>query len=225
MPRLSLRMYGRKLLLGVSLASLLIVPALMVSALCVSGLDSAALAQSPGSQKSEVKVSTAGGLAQAPQSSQRSAKSRSFVVTPEREAAALSFVREHHKQLADLLVALERTNQREYKRAIRDLSRHCERMAQVRERDPRLYALELESWKSRSRIQLLVARLRMDESPEFRQQLRDELEKLADQRLALLKHSQARLQERLNTVERQIEEHTRNRESLIDTQLRELKIK
>lgn len=92
--------------------------------------------------------------------------------TPEREAAALMFVRTHHPELADLLERLKQRRPQEYQRAIRDLFRASERLAQSQETQPLRYELELEEWKLASRAQLLVARMTMERTPALEQELR-----------------------------------------------------
>src|SRR6478736_3014044 len=58
-----------------------------------------------------------------------------LAVTPEREAAAMAFVKQHHPELADLLTMLKAGNQKEYEKAVRELYRTSERLAQIQERD------------------------------------------------------------------------------------------
>src|SRR4030042_5681788 len=81
--------------------------------------------------------------------------------TPEREAAAMAFVRRHHPQHATLLAHLKKAEAREYQRAVGTLFRASEHLAQVQERNPEQYERDLETWKLKSRIQLLVAQIRM----------------------------------------------------------------
>ena len=63
-------------------------------------------------------------------------------ITPEREAAVMAFVRQHHAELGELLVRLKDTNSQEFERAIRDLSRTSERLAQIRKNDADRFELE-----------------------------------------------------------------------------------
>ena len=80
-------------------------------------------------------------------------------VTPEREAAVMTFVKQHHAELAELLVQLKASNSKEYEQAIRELFRTSERLAQIQERDMPQYELELKHWQVQSRVQLLSARV------------------------------------------------------------------
>jgi hypothetical protein len=102
-------------------------------------------------------------------------------VTPEREAAAETFARLHHPDLAALLARLKEGRQSDYDNAVRALFRESERLAKLKSRDAERYAIELEVWKTGSRIQLATARLAMEESPA----LKAELLTLLEARLAL----------------------------------------
>jgi len=162
--------------------------------------------------------------AQRPSGDRAKAKNakRQLIVTPEREAAAITFVEQHHAELAGLLNSLRVANPREYQRALRDLFRTSERLTQLRERDSDLYKLELQNWRLQSRIQLLVAQLRMSDSDEHRQQLRESLERRVDVRIAILQHNRAKMADRLKNIDEQISQHTKNRDRQIESQLKML---
>lgn len=82
----------------------------------------------------------------------------SFTITPEREAAAMTFARRHHRELAALLEQLKQMNPSRYESAISDLFRASERLARLQERQPERYESELAIWKIDSRVRLLAAR-------------------------------------------------------------------
>src|ERR1700719_964914 len=92
-------------------------------------------------------------------------------LTPEREAAAITFVRQHHAELVDLLNQLKESKPAEYQAAIRELFQTSERLAPLSEQAPPRYELELEAWKVKSRIQLLAARSTMSGDKSFEDQL------------------------------------------------------
>lgn len=107
-------------------------------------------------------------------------------VTPEREAAAETFAKLHHPELAALLGRLRESGGHTYDNAVRDLFRESERLAKLKGRDPERYAIELEIWKTGSRIQLAAARLAMEDSPSLKAELHALLEaKLAIRRQLL----------------------------------------
>src|SRR5689334_3765831 len=66
-----------------------------------------------------------------------------IAVTPEREAAVMTFVQRNHVELADLLGYLKTSQPEEYERAIKDIFRTTERLAAIQERDPLQYELEI----------------------------------------------------------------------------------
>lgn len=143
--------------------------------------------------------------------------------TPQREAAALSFVQQHHPELAALLAKLKRTNATEYEQAIGELFRTSERLAQTQERDAQRYELELELWKVESRIRLLAARLTMGgDSETLRKRLRTLLEEQFDLRLARQRLDRDRAAERLQRHEEAISRMEQNREKQLEMALRRL---
>jgi hypothetical protein len=102
----------------------------------------------------------------------RTRAGKAIAFTPEREAAALTFVRAHHPELASLLERLRPMNQGEYEQAIIDLFQISESLADLKQRDPNRYELGLEAWKARSRVELLTAQLASAPGPELESQLR-----------------------------------------------------
>lgn len=144
--------------------------------------------------------------------------------TLEREAAALSFVRQHHPELADLLAQLKASNRKEYQRAVHELFRTSERLAQIRERGDTLkYDLDLEAWKLDSRIRLLAARMSMSEDNEV---LHAELKQLLLDRTDLHLKQQLldreRLAVRLEKLDAAIEKTRREREQQAEASLDKL---
>jgi hypothetical protein len=142
--------------------------------------------------------------------------------TKAREAAALTFVRAHHPELAELLEQLKDSNQQEYQRAIRDLFLSSERLAQVEERNPARYELELKDWRLQSRIQLLVARMTMKTDPGLEVELRQALTEQLDVREELLEFEHERAQARLAEASARLDEFRSERPQLVEKWQREL---
>jgi hypothetical protein len=61
----------------------------------------------------------------------RDAKAKKLGVTPERQAAVMTFVQRNHPELADLLAHLKARQPAEYEGAVRELFRTTERLAQI----------------------------------------------------------------------------------------------
>ena len=144
--------------------------------------------------------------------------------TLEREAAALSFVRQHHAELADLLAQLKTSNRKEYQRAVHELFRTSERLAQIRERGDTLkYDLDLEAWKLDSRIRLLAARMSMSEENEVLQaELKQLLLDRSDLQLEQQLLERERLATRLEKLDAAIEKTRREREQQAQASLDKL---
>ncbi len=156
----------------------------------------------------------------------RETKARKFELpgfTPQREAAALSFVREHHAELALLLGHLKGVKLKEYERAIRELFRSSERLAQIKDRDEDRYKIELQVWKLDSRIRLMAARLSMTPGDESLQEdLRAAFLRKTDLQLQRLELDRARAEARQRRLEASIEKLTEARERLADRSVKQL---
>lgn len=140
-------------------------------------------------------------------------------LTPEREAAAVTFVTLHHPDLAELLKHLKQSNPREYQRALRELFHQSENLAQTHEKDPRRYELDLEAWKLKSRIQLLAARLSMAYSKSLEDELRTALGEQVDLRLRQQELMRDRLSTKLQEVEAEIARIKTDRDGRVKTEL------
>ncbi len=101
---------------------------------------------------------------------------------------------------------------------MRDLFRNSERLAQIQERDPSLYELELRLWKARSRAQLLGARLQMADDALLREQLRMTLADEYDLRVQLLRRERDRLAARIQGLDEQLERLVSHRGESIQRQ-------
>jgi len=142
-----------------------------------------------------------------------------ILVTPEREAAVLNFVQRNHAELADLLAVLKANQPDEYERALREIFRATERMNQIQERDPLQYELEVVAWTAQSRVQLLAAKLKMNESDELIKQLRDSLKIQNEAKISLLKHERQKAADRMAKIDSDISRFESDRETVIDKQM------
>jgi hypothetical protein len=168
------------------------------------------------------RVPAAGVVRNQPPAAKPGAAAKALIITPEREAAAITFVKQHHPELAELLTHLKESSPKEYERAIRELFRTSERLALVQERDSEAYDLELSLWKARSRAQLLAARLQMADDPTLRKELRSALEAEYDLRVRVLRHDRERLSQRVRGLDEQIERLGSRREAAIESQFQSL---
>lgn len=126
--------------------------------------------------------------------------------TAEREAAAITFVKMHHPELADLLARLKQHSRTEYERAIRELFRTSERLAQYQEKNAQRYEFELQNWKLGSRVQVLSAKLAMNADPVLKQELREVLRERAELKRNQLQAERDRTAARLAELERELKQ-------------------
>lgn len=142
--------------------------------------------------------------------------------SPEREAAALTFARLHHKELHNLLKSLKKSDEKEYQQAIRELFRTSETLASIKDRDKKRYELDLREWKLKSRIQLMAARLRMSRSDSMIDELREALLEQQDVRLERLKLDRDRTQKKLDRVQKSIDQLEKDKQARVQRQLKQL---
>lgn len=147
-------------------------------------------------------------------------------ITPEREAAALTFVQINHPELTELLKGLKKQNKSLYQKAIRELYRHSERLSMFVQRDQVRYEAELRAWKVGSRIQLASAQYKTATSEKDRGQLEQKLRVLlaeqAEAKLAILQHERKRIQLRLDRIDEQVNRIRDSQEESIESQVKQL---
>ena len=142
--------------------------------------------------------------------------------TPEREAAALAFVSAHHPELLKVLEQLKDMQLGEYESAIRQLFQTSEQLSRTKDQDEARYHVDLEEWKIKSRIQLLVARAGLSDDESQDQQLHDLLSKQADLRLTRINLERERAAERLKKVEDQLAKIKSDRDVEVERQFTNL---
>ena len=126
-------------------------------------------------------------------------------------------VRQHHRELRDVLAHLKENVPKEYERAVRDLNRNRLRLQQLEGRDR--YAAELELWKAQSRARLLGAKIQMGDDEGQREALRKTLVKVYDLRTTLLQRDLDRTAERLKRLEKQLKSLRKDRDQNLEKQL------
>lgn len=160
-----------------------------------------------------------GGGKKAERNAARKEAAAPMAITPEREAAVMTFVDRNHPELRQLLALLKETRSREYEKAIRDIYRESDRLANLKDRDPKQYELEVRRWTIRSKIQLATARMAMEPTDELRARLKTLLNEQVEVRAELLRHERDRTQKRLARVEEDLAKIEADRDSFVDRQL------
>lgn len=158
-----------------------------------------------------------------PENKKPDKRGRGIAVTPEREAAVRAFVDQHHPDLAQLLDHLKgKKDNRSYERAVRELFAVSERLASLQESDQKRYELELKAWKTKSRIQLLAAKLTMIDDNELEQRLKSALAEQHEVRRQIMQLEKSRLRDRMKKIDKDLAEHDARRESAIEKQFKTL---
>jgi hypothetical protein len=140
-----------------------------------------------------------------------------------REAAALTFAKTHHPELAELLSNLKRGNPTEYQRAIKELSAAVERITRIQEKNPERYDFALNTWKLDSRIRLLTARLVMADNPAQEAELKALVLQRNEFKLRELKLEREKVAARLKNIERDIAELEKDQTGAVQRDLQEVR--
>jgi hypothetical protein len=142
--------------------------------------------------------------------------------TPEREAAALQFVAQHHPELGEVLARVKTLNRDQYQQAIRELFLEAEKLAAVKEKDEGLYQLLLEAWKVKSRIEVLAAQIACTREKDAR--LEAELKKLLYRQVDLhreqVEYNRERTLATLKVMEANIKLLQEKRDEMVDRRFR-----
>lgn len=140
------------------------------------------------------------------------------------EAAAMAFVGEHHPELAALLTQLKPMRPEEYRRGVRELAQVSRTLATIKERDPRRYRAQLDTWKARSRVDLLAARLASwgGPSPELQAQLHQAVAAQIDAEIQQQRVEREILTERLHKLDETIGRLESRRDSAVETRVQNL---
>jgi hypothetical protein len=144
-------------------------------------------------------------------------------LTPEREAEALAFAREHHPELAALIEKLRKDNRRQFDRALRELTQDRDRLVRLKKQAPAQYDLALAAWKLDSRAHLLAARMTMSQDPALEAELKQVLRDRVDVRLKQLESERGRLQDRLTVVNKTIDKIQADKNAVADGDLQRIK--
>ncbi|MCI0359074.1 MAG: DUF1515 domain-containing protein [Planctomycetaceae bacterium] len=141
--------------------------------------------------------------------------------TPEREAAAQTFVRLNRPELLAVLDALKASQPQQYQRAICDLFWTSESLAKIREQDSRWHELALKTWQLESQTHLLA--LQLASQPDDAEQLRAELEstvgKLVDAQLESSAYETKRMEAQLRRAQDRQHKLAARRDELVRERL------
>jgi hypothetical protein len=141
------------------------------------------------------------------------------------EADALTFVREHHPELAKVLETLKPMNLAEYRKAIIELSQVSRTLAELKGRNPKRYDLILEGWKAKSRVELLAAQLAGSPTEELRSQLRLAIEAKVESEILRQRHELEQAETAAKKARESIDRLEKNRDAVVEARFRALQPK
>lgn len=143
----------------------------------------------------------------------------------EREKVAIAFAKEHHPALERLLNSLRDMDKKEYTKAVRELARVSDRLNSLKQRNPRVYQLQLDIWKANSSATLLSARVELNPYNEkLYEELRAALEKKRTLQRRLLQEELERATQRVERLEQNLKRFDEESEAAIERQLRRLSL-
>ncbi len=207
---------------GTSLLSLGM--ALTLSLLCFSALCVPAIAGTP--QESATKnrasvdsdTSTEGDRrnVEAKKSlTKKATRPNNATLTTDQQTYALEFARQHHPELANLLVRLQRSSPSGFARGIRDVHSAAERIERVSERQPARREAELKKWKIDSEVRLLTAKWVMSQDPKLEERIQQLLRDRHNAKIDRLHAERDKLAERLHQLDKQIGMSTSDTEAIL----------
>ncbi len=124
----------------------------------------------------------------------------------DQERLVLQMVRAYLPELKELLGHLREKDPRQYDRAIRNLARSARRLEAARRRGQEALELEVGVVQAQSAVNLLIAKLKVRDSKQDRQALRDAAERLAIAELARSRHELAVMRSRLKRLQKQVDQ-------------------
>jgi hypothetical protein len=135
------------------------------------------------------------------------------------EASAVEFVRANHPELVTLLQLLKSMKEAEYEAAIREVNKVQKRLDLFKNRDKEQYVIELESWKTQSKIDLLMARAIASGKELNSTELRKLIKRQTELQQKRLRHEQNILAERQKNLKETLDKIEADAEERIEQQL------
>jgi hypothetical protein len=126
-------------------------------------------------------------------------------VDRETEAKSLELVQTHLPELRAVLKRLKADQPRQYDRAIRDLAKSFRKLEQAKNRDERLYDIEVEFLKAQNQVNLLTAKLKVRDRQSDRKLLRVAAGRLQQALIARASYDVELYRQRLERTQKQFD--------------------
>jgi hypothetical protein len=135
------------------------------------------------------------------------------------EVDSIAFVEENHPELATLLKSLKTMRQKEYESAIRETWRTKKRLESLSKKETDLHTMELDAWKLKSKIDLLIARGIAQDKTFTQSELRELLKQQIENQKKRWKHEQSTLAKRQEQIAEQLSRVEGHEDERTDQQL------
>lgn len=146
-------------------------------------------------------------------------RNNSEAISAETESSILEFAKREEPGLFELLRFLKQKRTASYQQALRETGRTQQKLEVLKEKDPELYEIESQLWRTRSKLSLLAAQLSVKEDGQLEKQLESLVRDLESQELARVTLLRDRTAKQLERLDAQVKERTNDAEGSFDKSL------
>ncbi len=171
--------------------------------------------QSPATQ-SPAQTDTSKPKSVAPSNRERNSAE---AISEETESSILEFAKREEPGLFELLRFLKQKRTASYQQALRETGRTQQKLEVLKEKDPELYEIESQLWRTRSKLSLLAAQLSVKEDGQLEKQLEYLVRDLESQEIARVTLLRDRAAKQLERLDSQLKERTKDIEGSFDKSL------
>ena len=171
--------------------------------------------QSPATQ-TPVQTDTSKPKSVAPSNRERNSAE---AISEETESSILEFAKREEPGLFELLRFLQQKRTASYQQALRETGRTQHTLEVLKEKDPELYEIESQLWRTRSKLSLLAAQLSVKEDGQLEKQLESLVRDLESQEIARVTLLRDRAAKQLERLDSQLKERTKDIEGSFDKSL------
>jgi hypothetical protein len=141
------------------------------------------------------------------------------------EESILKFAEKEQPQLFELLKFLKQKRPGNYQQALRDTGRTQQKLEALQQRDPELFLIEYQLWKTRSKLSLLAARLSVKHKAELEEELESLVKDLDSQEVARIRLMKDRAAKNLEKWDKQLKDRTADNANSLEKNLQNWKTK
>lgn len=173
------------------------------------------LAMQSAASQSPAPTDTSKPKSTAPSNRERNAEA----ISEETEASILEFAKREEPGLFELLRFLKQKRTASYQQALRETGRTQQKLEVLKEKDPELYEIESQLWRTRSKLSLLAAQLSVKDDSQLEKQLASLVRDLESQELARVTLLRDRAAKQLEKLDAQVKERTNDSQGSFDKSL------